>query len=253
MASINRLDQIQELIRKNHRVTISEVSEQFDVSIATARRDLDTLAEIGKVQRIRGGAMLTEKAPPELPVFQRTNEQADEKARIGAATAALIQDGDSVFLGSGTTILEVARHLEAHRNLTVITNSLLVENALANRQDINLVILGGFFRSSEYTVYGHITEHDLTQVNVNKVILGIRAISLEQGLTNDFLPEVSTDRAILRSGKEIIIAADYTKFNRVSTATVCSLSCVHKIVTDDKASKEFLDSIRGSGIEVIVA
>jgi DeoR family transcriptional regulator, aga operon transcriptional repressor len=252
MTNMERLDQIQELIRKNRRITISQLSKKFNVSIATARRDLDTLAELGKILRVRGGATLIEKAPPELPVFQRVSEQAEEKARIGAATASLIQNGDTVFLGSGTTVLEVALHLGNLSNITVVTNSLLVENALANRQDINLVILGGFFRSSEYTVYGHITEHDISQVNVNKVILGIRAISIEQGLTNDFLPEVSTDRAILKSGKEVIITADYTKFNRVSTATVSSLTRVNKIVTDDKTSKLFIETVRNLGIEVIV-
>jgi DeoR family transcriptional regulator, aga operon transcriptional repressor len=253
MASIDRLDQIQDLLKRSRSITIPQVSEQFNVSIATARRDLDTLAELGKVERVRGGALLIEKAPPELPVLQRSHEQADEKAKIGAATAAIIQEGDTVFLGSGTTVLEVARHLENHHDITVITNSLLVENVLANRQDIHLIILGGYFRSSEYTVYGHITEHDISQVNVNKVIFGIRALNVEQGLSNDFLPEVSTDRAILNSGKEVIITADHTKFNRISTAIVSSLACVNKIITDDQTSPEVLAELRDLGIDVIIA
>ena len=253
MDSNDRLDQIRELVYRNQRITINQISEQFQVSTATARRNLDTLAKQGKIQRVHGGAVLLEKAPPELPVFQRCNEQSTEKAKIGAATAELIRDGETIFLGAGTTVLEVAKHLQNHHNLTVITNSLLIENALANRQDINLIFLGGIFRSTEYTVYGHLTEQDVCQVNADKVIFGIRAISLEQGLTNDFLPEISTDRAILKIGREIIIAADHTKFNRISTASVSPLSNINTIVTDDQTPQDIITAITEMGIDVIAA
>ena len=253
MDNIERLEQIRELINRNQHITITQISEQFQVSTATARRNLDALARQGKIQRVHGGAVLIEKAPPELPVFQRCNEQSDEKARIGAVTAKLIQDGETIFLGAGTTVLEVANHLQDCHNLTVITNSLLVENALANRQDINLIVMGGIFRSTEYTVYGHLTEQDVCQVNADKVIFGIRAINLEQGLTNDFFPEISTDRAILKIGREVIIAADHTKFNRISTASVCPIANIHTVVTDDQTPQDTLTAISEMGIKVVVA
>jgi DeoR family transcriptional regulator of aga operon len=253
MTSLDRINQIQHLINRAHRISLDQISEQFDVSNATARRDLDYLAQQGKIQRIRGGAILIEKAPPELPVFQRRNEQTVEKEKIGTAAAALIQEGDTIFLGSGTTVLEVANHIQIYQNLTVITNSLLVVNALASRQEIDLIILGGIFRRSEHTMYGHLTEQNISQMNPGKVFLGFRAISLEHGLTNDFLPEVSTDRAILERGEEVIITADHTKFNRVSTVSVHSLARANKIVTDDRTSREVVAAITEKGIEVIIA
>lgn len=255
MSTIDRLEQIQELLKKDNRITLLDISEKFNISIATARRDLDLLAEHGKVQRIRGGAILVGKAPPELPVLQRAQEQTEEKQRIGAAAAALVHEGDSVFIGNGSTAFEVAKNLTKLKNITVITNSLLVQNALANYLDISLVIMGGYFRNTEYAVYGHITEYDLSQVHVNKVIIGIRAINIEEGLSNDFLffPEVSTDRAIIKSGKEVIIVADHTKFNRISTAIISPISCVNKIITDNKVPPDTLNEFRDLGIDVIVA
>ena len=253
MENTDRLEQVRKYIGQNGRVRISQIKSEFGVSTATARRDLDTLAREGKIQRVHGGAVLVEMAPPEPPVLQRMNEQSDEKARIGAATAALIHDGETVFLGAGTTVLEVAKCLQNHHRLTVITNSLLVQNALANHKDMNLVFLGGTFRNTEYTVYGYLTEQDASQLNADKVILGIRAISLEQGLTNDFLPEISTDRALLKVGREVILTADHTKFHRISTAQVSELTAVQTIVTDNQAPTDLIASIREMGIRVIIA
>ena len=94
---------------------MAEIVEQFFVSEATARRDLESLASEGKVQHVHGGAIAMEKAPPELPILERENEQADEKIRIGRATAKLIVDKETIFLGSGTTVLEVARNFVTAR------------------------------------------------------------------------------------------------------------------------------------------
>ena len=95
------------------------------------RRDLETLDALGRIERFHGGAKSVRKAPPELPILRRTLEQAEEKARIGLAAAALVKDGETLFLGSGTTVLEVAKHLHDRQQLTVITNSLLVLNELS--------------------------------------------------------------------------------------------------------------------------
>jgi DeoR/GlpR family transcriptional regulator of sugar metabolism len=179
-------------------------------------------------------------------------DQLNEKSHIGAKAASLIQDGETVFLGSGTTVLEAAHRLPHRQNLTIITNSLPVANVLATRTDINLVILGGIFRHSECTAYGHFTEQALAELHADKVIFGIRAISSAAGLTNDFIPEVQTDRSILKIGREVIIVADHTKFNAISTATVAPLSWVSKIITDNLTPADVIDEMTELGIEMIV-
>lgn len=248
-----RQKQILSLLSKQGRLSVTEIVEQFSISAATARRDLESLASEGKVQRVHGGAIAVEQAPPELPILDRESEQADAKARIGRVTAGLIADNESVFLGSGTTVLEAAKNLRDRKHLTVITNSLPVLNALVGLKEITVISLGGMLRDSELSFIGHITEQALAEIRVDKVVMGTRGVSLEHGLTNDYLQETLTDRAILKIGREVIVVADHSKVNRVSTALLAPLKTVHTFVTDSQADKKFLQALKKLGIEVVVS
>jgi DeoR/GlpR family transcriptional regulator of sugar metabolism len=252
LSTMERQDELRRFIEQHNRATVNEISEHFSVSVATVRRDIEALSERGEIQRFHGGAMAIRQAPPELPALQREVEQSEEKKRIGRAAATLIEDGETVFISSGTTALEVARNLRSHRNLTVITNSLLVVNELAGA-NIEVVGLGGVLRHTEMSMIGHITEQALREVHAHKIILGIRALDLERGLTNDYLPETVTDRAILELGGQVIVVADHTKCGSVSTASLAALSAVNKLVTDTQTPPEFVQELQGKGVEVVVA
>ena len=253
ISNLERQQRIRALILQNQRVNIDELVTCFDISPATARRDLEALASRGWVQRVHGGAIVVQHAPPEPPVLQRTAEQAEEKRRIAIAAAGLIADGDTVFLSSGTTSLEVAHHLRNRRGLTVITNSLAVLNTLAECPEIILVALGGMFRHSELSFTGHMTEQAMSDLRADKVIFGIRAIHEKEGLMNDSLQETMTDRAILRLGRQIIVVADHTKLGRTATVAVASLSAIHILITDDQAPPDFVAALAAQGIRVITA
>ncbi len=248
-----RQKQILSLLTRQGRLSVAEIVEQFSISEATARRDLESLAARGKAQRVHGGAITVEQAPPELPILDREKEQTDEKARVGRAAAGLVADKETVFLGSGTSVLEVARNLRDRKQLTVITNSLPVLNMLAGLKEITVISLGGMLRDSELSFIGHITEQALTEVRVDKVFMGTRGVSLEHGLTNDYLQETLTDRAILKIGREVVIVADYSKVNRVSTVLLAPLEAISTFVTDDQADKKFLQTMKKQGINIIVA
>lgn len=252
ISSYERQQELARLFERSRRLSVAEICEQFNVSEATARRDLDALAEKRIIRRVHGGAVLIRQATPEEPVLRRSHEQEDEKERIGREAATLVQDGETVFLGSGTTALQVARNLVA-RKITVITNSLPIINLMSDNENISLIALGGVLRGSELSFIGHITEQALYEVRADKVIIGIPAISLEQGLTNDYLPETLTDRAILNVGRETIIVADHTKCGVVSTAYLAPLAAMRFLVTDDATDPQFIDALRAQGIEVIVA
>src|SRR5688572_3044108 len=248
-----RQKQILSLLSQQGRLSVAEIVSQFSISEATARRDLETLSSQGKAQRVHGGVIAVEQAPPELPILERENEQEDEKARIGRAAAALVGNQETIFLGSGTTVLEIARNLRDHKNLTVITNSLPVLNILAGNKEITVVSLGGMLRESELSFIGHITEQALVEVRADKVFMGTRGVSLEHGLTNDYLQETLTDRAILKSGREVTIVADHTKVNRVSTVLLAPWNSVRRFVTDSGVDKKFVQSLKQQGIQVVTA
>lgn len=248
-----RQKQILSLLTQQGRLSVAEIVEQFSISEATARRDLETLASQGKAQRVHGGVIAIEQAPPELPILERESEQAEEKIQIGRAVANLVGSNETIFLGSGTTVLEIARNLRDHKNLTVITNSLPVLNVLAGLKEITVISLGGMLRESELSFIGHITEQALSEVRVDKVFMGTRGVSLEHGLTNDYLQETLTDRAILKIGREVVIVADYSKVNRVSTVLLAPLNSMHTFVTDSKVDKKFVQALKRQGIQVVLA
>jgi len=253
LSSEERQYNIINLLNRQGRLSVGEIVEQFKVSQATARRDLETLVERGKLQRVHGGAIPLRQAPPELPILQRASANAEEKGRIGNTTAALVQDGDTILLGSGTTVAEVALALRQRKGLTVITNSLPVLNTLSGLPDISVIALGGVFRDSELSFIGHITEQALSEVRADRVIIGVHALNLEQGLTNDYIPETMTDRAILHAGREVIVVADHSKVNTVSTALLAPITSIHTLVTDSKTPSEFREALTAIGVRVIVA
>jgi DeoR/GlpR family transcriptional regulator of sugar metabolism len=137
--------------------------------------------------------------------------------------------------------------------LTVITNSLPVVNVFAGLKNINVICLGGMLRDSELSFIGHITEQALAEVRADKVFIGTRSISLEHGLTHEYLPETMTDRAILKAGQEIIVVADHTKFGRAATVLLAPLESIHTIVTDKQTPQDFLDAVQQRGLHVVLS
>ena len=248
ISTIERLNRIAAYVDERSIVSVAELCEHFDVSEATIRRDLDALARSKRIQRIHGGAKKSQSAPPEPPVLQRSNEQSEEKVRIGKAVAELIEDGDTIFIGSGSTAFEVARNLGRSKRLAVVSNSLMVINELIHYPNIEIVSLGGVIRKTELSFIGHLTEQSLSQLRTDKVIMGIHAIDVDHGLTNDYLDETITDRTILRSGKQIIIVADHTKCGRISKAYVAPIEAISVFVTGVETPEEFVAGLTEKGV-----
>jgi DeoR family transcriptional regulator of aga operon len=242
-----------DILGQRERISVADICDIFSVSEATARRDLEELTIQKSLRRVRGGAISVRQAPPESPLLMRQSTQIEEKTNIGMVASQLIQDSETVFLGSGTTVLEIAKHLRSRKDLTVVTNSLPVLNAFSGLRNIKIIALGGMLRDSELSFIGYITEQALGEIRVDKVIIGVHAIHLEQGLTNDYLPETMTDRAILKAGKQVIVAADHTKIGLISTAFLAPITSIDIFISDKNAPKKFVESIKTLGIEVLLA
>ena len=251
MFNYYREQKILEILKAKPNIRVSELSDSLQVSEATIRRDLNRLQGVGKIKRVHGGAVLFEKAAPEPPVVLRGADQADEKKRIGRAAVQLISPGETIFIGSGTTTEAFARNLVGRKDISIITNSLLIISILAQEAELPIISTGGLLRISELSFIGHLTEQALQELRPNKVFMSIRAISLVGGLTNDYMPEVSTDRVIIQSAPEVVLLADHTKFNKISTAFVAPLSAVHTVITDIGTPGDIRSSLQELGVRVI--
>jgi len=248
-----RHNHIRTLVDKNGHVTVNELNGLLQVSEATIRRDLDELAEIGWVRRTHGGAVKVTRAVKEPPVLLRKQEMEEEKRSIGVLAAEMVQAGQTIFLGSGTTVSEVAQHLRQVANLTVITNTLNIANDLVGCDNIELIVIGGMFRQSELSMIGHIAEQAIREFRADLVFMGMRGIDPQHGFTNDYLPEAMTDRAILQMAPHIVVLADHTKLGRVSTVFLAPVTAAHTLITDAAVAPAIVRELTELGLEIRLA
>lgn len=255
-----RQQRILEALQENKRVTVQALSRQFGISEVTVRRDLHDLAQNGHLVRARRGALMPVTHPPEPPVIHRMGLEHPSKQAIAEAALALVQDGDSIFVGSGSTTTCFARLLASDRclarsgRLTVITNALNIAAELAALDAPHaVVVIGGIMRSPELSLLGHIAEQTLSEVRVNKIFMGVQALSLEAGWTTDHLPEVATTRKILSMSDNLVILADHTKFGHIAAAFIAPVARLSTLVTDAQADPGFIQQIERTGVRVVVA
>jgi DeoR/GlpR family transcriptional regulator of sugar metabolism len=245
-----RQTRIRQLVEANGHVSVNELNLLLEVSEATIRRDLDALAQSGWVRRTHGGAVRVTRAGKEPPILQRQVKYQTEKQLIGQRAASMVKEGQTIFLGSGTTVHEVARNIRDVPDLTIITNTLNVVNELVDCDNVELVVIGGMFRQSELSMVGHIAEQAIREFRADKVIMGMRGVDPEHGFTSDYLPEAITDRAILSIAPCNIVVADHSKLGRVSTVFLAPITTAHVLVTDKAAPPEIVSEMEELGLEV---
>ena len=249
MLRAKRDEELLSLLRLNGRVSVDEIARRLGVGTATVRRDLRHLAADGRIVRAYGGAAL---AGP-----QHANpgsiEALAEKRAIADAAAALVRDGQTIVISSGTTTLELARRLIGRRGLTVITNSLDITQVLVDQDGIELIVLGGAVRPRMHSLLGHLTDLAAKELRADVLFMGVAAIKPEHGLLSDHMPEILTDRAVAKMAGRVIVLADATKFDRVAPAFVFGLDSVDVIVTDARVRPETVAALEKAGVEVIVA
>ncbi len=248
-----RQSRIRTLVEERGAVTVAELNELMDVSEATIRRDLDALDDLDLLVRTHGGAVRTQQWVRELPLSERHEVMSEQKARIAKRATQLVKPGDTVFLGSGTTVEPMAQHLTAIGNLTVISNSLPVVNALSGADSIDLIVIGGSFRRSELSMVGQAAVEAIMNFRADHVFMGMRAIDVHHGFTGDAIDEAMTDRAILEIGSHAVVLADSTKFGSVSTVFLAPLDAVDLVITDDGLDPGTVEAVTAAGCHLIIA
>ena len=245
-----RRKEILELVEKEGQITVQYLSERFNVSEVTIRADLQKLSESGLLLRTHGGAISLAGAP-ELSVVLRQQKQVHEKNRIGEYCASLVHDGDSIFLDISTTALALSRHLKSHRNLTVITNSLITAQELLDIPSVNVIIPGGTVRRETLSVTGGDGLQWVKKYNLRVGFFGAHGIGFPEGLTDVSQYEAQVKAEIVKQCKQVIGIFDATKWGRVGFASFAALSEIDMIVTDQKADTAMVAQAFRSGIEVI--
>jgi DeoR/GlpR family transcriptional regulator of sugar metabolism len=233
------------------RVSVAELSQQLGVSEVTIRADLQALAERNLVIRTHGGAIPT-GGMHELALALRRQRQVQEKSRIGQAGAALVFDGDAIFLDSSSTALAIGQHLKSHRHLTIITNSLAVAQEMQDASGVRVVMTGGTLQRETASLIGSDGLEMLRKFNIQKGFFGAHGLNLPEGLTDVSADEAEVKRGLVQMCRQTIAVLDATKWGRVGLASFAQPAEIDTVITDADAPAKLIEQVRSAGIEVIV-
>ncbi|MER5518865.1 DeoR/GlpR family DNA-binding transcription regulator [Streptomyces sp. NPDC002677] len=258
MFAAERRQLILEMVRANGAVSLRELARVVQTSEVTVRRDVRALEAEGLLDRRHGGAVLPGGLTRESGFPQKSHLATAEKTAIADLAAGLVEEGEAIVVGAGTTTQELARRLARVPGLTVVTNSLLVAQALAHANRVEVVMTGGTLRGSNYALVGSGAEQSLQGLRVSKAFLSGSGLTAERGLSTSNMLSASVDRALVQAAAEVVVLADHTKlgtdtmFQTVPTDVITRLVTDEPPAHDDRAATE-LQALADQGVQIAVA
>ena len=249
-----RREQILQLLKENSKLLVSELCVHFNVSPATIRNDLRDLEADGKLKRTHGGAIPVGKASFELNSQQKEVSHKNEKQRIAQMAASLIEDGDTIALDTGTTTQELARLIIDKRNLSIVTNDLIIASYMENNSTANVILIGGTVRKGFHCTIGPSAQLQLAEYNVDKVFMAANGISLEKGITTPGIDMAEVKKTMMSIAARVIFLSDSSKFGRVSFVKFANLGDIDVIVTDEGVGKSTITQLKSENdsLEVLI-
>jgi DeoR/GlpR family transcriptional regulator of sugar metabolism len=231
---------------------IEDLTARFGISLMTAHRDLDELVARGLLRKTRGVVSAAPTSLIESSDVYRFSRQAVEKRALAAAALQFVEPGQAIFMDDSTTVLQMAALLPAKVPLTVITNSLILMNALNGVRDLTLLGLGGQFYNWCNAFMGRMTTHEIARLRADTLFLSMSAITDDMVFHQS--PEmVETKRAMFDSAARRILLVDHSKFGRRALHSLASLTEFDVVIVDGATGAEHVERMRGKGINVVIA
>lgn len=240
MLAAERRNLILEKLQDEKKVVVSELSELFDVSEETIRRDLEKFDREGLATKSYGGAVLNENNNIDMPFNVRKKKNMQGKRVIADLIRGLISDGEHIIVDPSTTAVPIVQALRGKERLTIITNSIEVLLELTDVPGWDVISTGGTLKENYLALVGARAIDSISSFNADKVILSCKGIDMKRGITdaNDMFSQVK--KSMLRSAAQRILAVDRTKFGRVAFSQICMLEDIDMVVTDVQPSEEWL-------------
>nr|MDH3072987.1 DeoR/GlpR family DNA-binding transcription regulator [Bacillus velezensis] len=237
MLKKERLLKIVDIVNSRGFITVSDIIDELDVSDMTVRRDLDELDKAGKIVRIHGGAQsISYSIDHELSHNEKLGVQMDEKEKIAELAASYVNDGDTVFLGPGTTIELLAKHL-LHKRIRIITNNYPVFDILKHGDTADTILIGGDFRKNTGAFVGPIVNGNLQKFNFTKAFISANGIHNDE-ISSYSIEEGEAHQIALNNSRTKFLLADNKKFNQEDFYVFYNLHDMDYLITDDKVMKD---------------
>ena len=253
MLNEERRRAILELLNRQGRVLVQELSRHFQTSQVTIRKDLEILHAHGQVHRTHGGALLAgrESVLEDPTLHEKEKLHRQEKLRIAEAAAGKVASGQVVILDSGTTTTAIARALRDFQNLTIITNAVNIAAELAGTA-VEVILTGGTLRKNSFSLVGPIAEETLRRLSADLLFLGVDGFDVHYGLSTPNLLEAKVNRVMVEIAKRTIAVCDSSKFGRRSLSLIAPPSVLHEVITDRGIPKSDLRALKQAGTETTI-
>jgi DeoR/GlpR family transcriptional regulator of sugar metabolism len=253
MTTYERRQSIIELLRRQPGLRVPEIAAALDVSEGTVRNDLNALEADGRLERVHGGAVLTEQRHINNTSFsERHHEHSPAKEAIARVASALVQDGDSILLDASSTVYYFALMLDTRQNLRVVTNGLDVARLLARNPSNTIILSGGILNPDGSSLTGLFSEQAIRELHVQKAFVSASGFSIERGLTEVHLEEAQLKRKAIESAKQVIALVDSSKLGHEDLTPFARPEQICCMYTDDGITPEWKQAIQQAGIDLVV-
>lgn len=244
---------IMESLEKEEKVQVRVLANLLHVSDETIRRDLDRLEKEGYLKKVYGGAVKNKIHSWELPFDEKTTINQKEKQAICKAAADLVEDGDIIMVGNGTTPLDMIPFLVDKQDITLITHSVPVMLAAMDSFKGRVIFIGGEIERNQKYMSGPLSERMLEMLRADKAFVCAGGISIANGITDYDISGSSISRKMMERAEEVIVLADHSKFGKTTFAYMCSITDASRIITDQSCPDEWKKIVAARGVELIVA
>jgi DeoR/GlpR family transcriptional regulator of sugar metabolism len=238
------------MVNQDSRVRVSDLSSFFNISEVTIRSDLAELERLDLLDRVHGGAVRTNRSYYRMTIQERLTANKVEKMAIADHVRSLVNDGDTLFLNSGTTSVYVARAIREIKGLMVVTNSPLVAQELDGTGQSETVLIGGSYHVPMAFTYGDDAVKQISRYHAGKLFLSCDGVSATTGVMTYYTHDVEVNRCFMENSATIICVADYSKIGRLSRISIGKIDCLDALVTNSRADAAELDGIRAAGVDV---
>ena len=234
-------------------VAVRELARTHGVAAMTIRRDLEALEREGLIERTHGGAVAADRVAYEFSFQEKEGKHVEAKRRIALACARMVSEGQSVFLDSGSTALEIARALRERRPGLLVTHNLCVVSEYLYQRDTRVLVPGGELNPLAPDLFGELTYAALGRINVDLAFLGADAVDPEAGLFTPDLKSATISEIVAANARRVVLAADSSKFGLRSNFQALDIAAFSAIVTDRELSAAMRKTIRRQDVELVLA
>lgn len=244
MLQQERLDTIYMILNERKSATVQYLQKRLYVSAATVRRDLEAMEKAGLIRRLWGGAMISSSAEKDIPGFVRNRTNREAKAKIAAEASKLLRENSSVFIDSSTSCYHLVPFLAKHKQITVITSSIQMQQLLAEHTNVNVYLLGGqVFDNGILT--GHMAVDSVRQYNADMMFFSCSGISVAGGLSSIEAKVAEVSREMMKHSAKKILLCDSSKVNKQGMWRLADIEDVDYIIMDKKPDDPVLLDVMG--------